>query len=135
MPPVAGHASMMKKSGILRRHHGSDTLEEGSFLDLGAMTFEDEAGALAGTKGTVRLAEILRFEDLHQVSKLAYQGDIVLLDYTSIANDQIAVKRMSLDLKNVTKDTGGDVAGIAKNLIAITPAGIRIDRNKIRPSF
>jgi uncharacterized protein len=135
MPSVTGLASMMKKSGILRRHHGSDTLEEGSFLDLGAMTFEDEAGALVGNKGTVRLAEILRFEDLHQISKLAYQGDIVLLDYTSIANDQIAVKRMSVDLKNVTKDTGGDVAGIAKNLIAITPAGIRIDRNKVRPSF
>jgi hypothetical protein len=126
---------MMKKSGILRRHHGSDTLEEGSFLDLGTMEFEDEAGALAGARGTVRLAEILRFEDLHQVSKFAYQGDIVLLDYTSIANDQIAVKRMSVDLKNVAKDTGGDVAGIAKNLLAITPAGIRIDRQKIRPSF
>jgi SepF-like predicted cell division protein (DUF552 family) len=126
---------MMKKSGILRRHHGSDTLEEGSFLDLGAMSFEDEAGALAGTKGTVRLAEILRFEDLHQISKLAYQGDIVLLDYTSIANDQIAVKRMSIDLKNVTKDTGGDVAGIAKNLICLAPAGFRIDRQKIRSSL
>ena len=126
---------MMKKSGILRRHHGSDTLEEGSFLDLGAMEFDDEAGALAGSKGTVRLAEILRFEDLHHVTKLAYQGDIVLHDYTSISNDQIAVKRMSLDLKNVAKDTGGDVAGIAKNLLAITPAGIRIDRQKIRPSF
>ena len=125
----------MSKSGILRRHHGSDTLEEGTFLDLGAMSFEDEAGALAGARGTVRTAEILRFEDLHQVSKLAYQGDIVLLDYTSIANDQIAVKRMSIDLKNVAKDTGGDVAGIAKNLLAITPAGIRIDRQKIRPSF
>lgn len=110
-------------------------MEEGSFLDLGTMQFEDEAGALAGTKGTVRLAEILRFEDLHQVTKLAYQGDIVLLDYTSIANDQMAVKRMSMDLKNVAKDTGGDVAGIAKNLLAITPAGIRIDRQKIRPSF
>lgn len=126
---------MMKKSGILRRHHGSDTLEEGSFVDLGAMQFEDEASSLAGAKGTVRLAEILRFDDLHQISKFAYQGDIVLLDYTSIANDQIAVKRMSIDLKNVTKDTGGDVAGIAKNLLCITPAGIRIDRQKIRPSF
>jgi uncharacterized protein len=125
----------MPKSGILRRHHGSDTLEEGTFLDLGSMQFEDEAAGLAGARGTVRMAEILRFEDLHQVSKLAYQGDIVLLDYTSIANDQIAVKRMSIDLKNVAKDTGGDVAGIAKNLLAITPAGIRIDRQKIRPSF
>jgi len=126
---------MAKSGGILRRHHGSDTLEEGSFVDLGTMQFEDEAGALAGARGTVRLAEILRFEDLHEITKLAYQGDIVLLDYTSIANDQIAVKRMSVDLKNVAKDTGGDVAGIAKNLLAITPAGIRIDRTKIRPSF
>ncbi|MGI0129778.1 MAG: cell division protein SepF [Thermoplasmata archaeon] len=125
----------MTKSGILRRHHGSDNLEEGTFLDLGAMQFEDELGSLAGARGTVRTAELLRFEDLHQISKLAYQGDIVLLDYTSIANDQIAVKRMSIDLKNVAKDTGGDVAGIAKNLLAITPAGIRIDRQKIRPSF
>jgi len=126
---------MMKKPGILRRHHGSETLEEGSFLDLGAMQFEDEAGALAGARGTVRLAELMRYEDLHTVSKYAYQGDVVLVDYTSISNDQIAMKRLSIDLKNVARDTGGDVAGIAKNLLAITPAGIRIDRQKIRASF
>jgi SepF-like predicted cell division protein (DUF552 family) len=126
---------MMKRSGILRRHHGSDTLEEGSFLDLGQMNFEDEAAGLAGAKGAVRMAEILRFEDLGKISQLAYQGDIVVLDYTSIANDQVAVKRMSMDLKNVAKDTGGDVAGIAKNLLCLTPAGFRIDRQKIRPSF
>jgi len=126
---------MMNKRGILRRHHGADTLEEGTFLDLGSMQFEDEAGALAGNRGTIRMAEIIRFEDLHGVTKLAYGGDIVILDYTSIANDATAVRRMSLDLKNVAKDTGGDVAGIAKNLLALTPAGIRIDRQKIRPTF
>lgn len=125
---------MMKKSSILRRHHGSDTLEEGTFLDLGAMQFEDDGG-LAGARTAVRMAEILRFEDLHQVSKLAYQGDIVVLDYTSIANDPVSIRRMSLDLKNVAKDVGGDVAGIAKNLLCLTPAGVRIDRQKIRPAL
>jgi uncharacterized protein len=126
---------MMGKRGLLRRHHGSDTLEEGTFLDLGAMQFEDEAAGLAGTKGTVRMAELIRFEDIHNVTKLAYGGDIVVVDYTSISNDQVAVRRMSLELKNVVKDTGGDVAGIAKNLLALTPAGMRIDRQKIRPNF
>jgi uncharacterized protein len=126
---------MMRRSSLLRRHHGSDTLEEGTFLDLGAMQFDDEADGLAGAKGTVRMAEILRFDDLHQVSKLAYQGDVVLVDYTSIANDANAVRRMSVDLKNVAKDTGGDVAGIAKNLLCLTPAGFRIDRQKIRSSL
>lgn len=126
---------MMGKRGLLRRHHGSDTLEEGTFLDLGAMQFDDEAAGLAGTKGTVRMAELIRFEDIHNVTKLAYSGDIVVVDYTSISNDQVAVRRMSLELKNVVKDTGGDVAGIAKNLLALTPAGMRIDRQKIRPNF
>jgi len=126
---------MMKRSGILRRHHGAETLEEGSFIDLGTMQFDDEGDRLGGSRSTIRMAEILKFDDLHQAAKLAYQGDIVLLDYTSIANDQTAVRRMSIDLKNIAKDTGGDVAGIAKNLLALTPAGIRIDRQKIRSSF
>lgn len=124
----------MAKSGILRRHHGADTLEEGSFLELGNMTFPDQDLAL-GAKGTVRMAEILRFDDIHTYSKLAYQGDVVILDYTSIANDQQAVRRMSQELKNIARDTGGDVAGIAKNLLCLTPAGIRIDRQKLRPTL
>lgn len=121
---------MLKKSSILRRHHGQDNLEEGTFLDLGAMGFDEEE-SLAGAKA-VRMAEILRFDDVHNISKLAYQGDLVIIDYTSIANDANSVRRMSLDLKNVAKDIGGDVAGIAKNLVCLTPAGFRIDRQKIR---
>lgn len=124
----------MAKSGILRRHHGAETLEEGSFIELGNMTFPDQDLAL-GAKGTVRMAEILRFDDIHTYSKLAYQGDVVILDYTSISNDQQAVRRMSQELKNIARDTGGDVAGIAKNLLCLTPAGIRIDRQKLRPTF
>jgi hypothetical protein len=122
---------MMGKRGILRRHHGDETLEEGSFLDLGAMGFEEEAGLL-GARSVVRLAEIIRFDDLHDATKHVYQGDSVFIDYTSIANDSVAVRRMSVDLKNIAKDVGGDVCGVAKNLLLITPAGIRIDRQKIR---
>lgn len=124
----------MFRKGIMRKHSG-DALEEGSFLDLGAMHFEDEAFALSGAKSTVRVAEIFRFEDLHQLTKFVYNGDILLLDYTSIANDQVAMKRLSTELANISRDTRGDVAGIAKNILAIVPGGMRIDRNKIRPGF
>ena len=124
---------MFRKS-ILKKH-ADDTLEDGTFLDLGAMHFEDEEASLAGGRSTIRMADIFRFEDLQTLTKYAYGGDILILDYTSIANDPVTVKRMSAELKNITKDTGGDVAGIAKNLIALTPAGVRIDRNKLRPSF
>jgi SepF-like predicted cell division protein (DUF552 family) len=124
---------MLGKRGILRRHHGADTLEEGAFLDLGTMQFDDEG--LAGARCTIRMAEIMRLDDLRAATKLAYQGDIVIIDYTSIANDQNSVRRMSVELKNVAKDTSGDVAGIAKNLLALTPAGVRIDRQKIRANL
>ena len=124
----------MAKSGILRRHHGAETLDEESFLDLGKLP-SDEADMALGAKGNIRLADVLRLDDIHVYSKLTYQGDIVILDYTSISNDANAVKRMSQDLKNITRDTGGDVAGIAKNLLCVTPAGVRIDRQKLRPSL
>jgi SepF-like predicted cell division protein (DUF552 family) len=122
---------MLSKRGILRRHHGDETLEEGSFLDLGTMGFEEEAG-LAGARSVVRLAEILRLEDLHEATKFVYQGDSVFVDYTSISNDQVAVRRMSVDLKNIAKDVGGDVCGVSKNLLLLTPTGVRVDRQKIR---
>ncbi len=124
----------MAKSGILRRHHGAETLDEESFLDLGKLP-SDEADMALGAKGNIRLAEVLRLDDIHTYSKLTYQGDIVILDYTSISNDANAVKRMSQDLRNITRDTGGDVAGIAKNLLCLTPAGVRIDRQKLRPTL
>ncbi|HEV2449892.1 MAG TPA: cell division protein SepF [Thermoplasmata archaeon] len=123
---------MLAKRGLLRRHHGDETLEEGSFLDLGAMEFDGEGEGLATARAVVRLAEVMRFDDIHQAAKLAYQGDIVFIDYTSIANDPNTVRRMSVDLKNVAKDLGGDVAGIAKNLLCLTPGGVKIDRQKLR---
>ena len=124
----------MAKERVLRRHHGATSLEEAGFLDLGSMTFPDQELAL-GTKGTIRMAEILRLDDVRAYSKLVYQGDIVVLDYTSIANDQLAVRQMNQELRNIARDTGGDVAGLAKDLLCVTPAGIRIDRQKLRPSL
>jgi uncharacterized protein len=124
---------MLARRGILRRHHGDEALEEGTFLDLGAMSFEGEGEDLATARSVVRMAEVIRFDDVAQAAKLAYQGDIVIVDYTSISNDPTAVRRMSLDLKNVAKDLNGDVAGIAKNLLCLTPNGIKIDRQKVRP--
>jgi SepF-like predicted cell division protein (DUF552 family) len=61
-----------------------------------------------------------------------YNGNILILDYTSIANDELTLKRITNELKYVVKDMNGDVAGIAKNMMIVTPRGIKVDRNKIR---
>ncbi len=124
----------MFRKGLMRKHSG-ETLEEGSFLDLGTMHFDDEDFILSGAKSTVRVAELFRFEDLHSFAKYAYNGDILILDYTTIATDQVAMRRLGTELKNIATDLKGDVAGVAKNMLMLTPSGVRIDRNKLRPNM
>lgn len=122
------HKSLMRK-------HSGESLEEGSFLDLGTMHFDDEDFVLSGARSTVRVAELFRFEDLHAFAKYAYNGDILILDTTSIANDQVAMRRLQTELRNISADLKGDVAAVSKNLVMLTPSGVRIDRNKLRPNM
>jgi uncharacterized protein len=107
---------------------------EEQYLDLGAMQFGDEnIGAHKGSM--IKVAEIYRFEDLKQLTKLLYDGHTLLIDYTSIANDELAIRRISAELQSVAADVKGDVAGVGKNLMVVTSGGIMVDRNKIRGSY
>jgi SepF-like predicted cell division protein (DUF552 family) len=64
-----------------------------------------------------------------------YNGSVLLVDFTAIANDDLAVKRVTAELKNAARDCGGDVAVVSKSLLLATPSGIKIDRNKIKGSY
>jgi len=104
------------------------------YIDLTTMDFPEESGA-GGASAIVKVAEIGRYEDLGQVTNHIYNGNILLLDYTAVSQDQLTLKRITNELKSITKDTGGDMAGIGKNLLIVTPKGIRIDRAKIKASY
>lgn len=107
---------------------------EEQYLDLGAMHFEDEkTGTHSGA--SIKVAEIYRFEDLKGLTKLLYDGHTLLIDYTSLANDEIALRRISAELQSVAADVKGDVAGVGKNLLVVTSGGLVVDRNKIRGSY
>ncbi len=108
------------------------TVETDQYIDLGAMYFED---ANSNAKGTVKLAEIYRYEDLAQISQPIYDGAIMIIDYASISNDTETLKRVTSDLKAIARDTSGDVAAIGHDLIMVTPTGWKIDRNKVRGGF
>ncbi len=102
------------------------------YIDLGDIEFdeiEDEDTVL------VKVAEILRYEDLADLAEYVYKGNILLLDYTSISNDQLALKRVISELKSVVRDTNGDVAGVGKNMLIVTPSGIKVDRKKVRGPY
>jgi hypothetical protein len=123
---------ILKRKPYKKSKEESDVPQD--FVDLTSMDFPDEASA-GGASAVVKVAEISRYEDLGQVTNHIYNGNILLLDYTAVSQDPLTLKRITNELKSITKDTRGDMAGIGKNLLVVTPKGIRIDRNKIKASY
>ncbi|MDH4123005.1 MAG: cell division protein SepF [Thermoplasmata archaeon] len=122
-----------RKSFSPRSDKDAGVVETESYIDLSDMAFEDEG--MADAQMLIRVAEIYRYEDLGSITSHVYNGHVVLLDITSIANDDLTLKRVTSDLRNVVRDVNGDVAGVGKNLLMVTPSGVRIDRNKLRGGF
>ena len=123
--------SQMGMKGHLKKPHGHG---EQQYIDLGEMSFEDEITGMH-TGCTVKIAEIYRYEDLKNLTKYLYEGHTLIIDYSSMANDDLALKRVSSELHSVAEDVNGDVAGIGKSLLVVTSGGLTVDRIKIRGSY
>lgn len=72
---------------------------------------------------------------LTKIAQGAYDGNIIIIDYSPIANDHDALRRITSELKAVARDVNGDVAAIDNNMLILAPNGIKIDRNKIKGGF
>jgi SepF-like predicted cell division protein (DUF552 family) len=110
------------------------TITEGEkYIDLTewAETGKKEVSA----KMYIRVAEVYRYEDLSELTAPIYEGDLLLLDFSPIAGDDFALRRITSELKQLAQDINGDLAGIGRNMLVLAPAGVKIDREKIRPSF
>lgn len=128
---------LKKKSfGSAEESAPRDSMAAEQYIDLTDMVFDDES--LTGTQGAktvVKVGEMFRYEDLSGLSKEVYDDNIVIIDFTSIANDDLTMKRVTAELKNIARDVDGDVAGVGKNLLMVTPRGVKIDRNKMKGGF
>jgi SepF-like predicted cell division protein (DUF552 family) len=105
------------------------------FIDLGEMDLSEFELEGASSGAQVKVAEIHRFEDLANVTTEVYKGNILVVDFGAISSDDTAMRRMSNELKAVARDVKGDVAGIAKNMLVVTPGGMGIDRKVLRGPF
>lgn len=125
-----------KSFGGAEESSSKPTISAEQYVDLTDMVFEDEdlTGA-EGARTVVKVGELFRYDDLSALTKHVYENNIVIVDFTSIANDDLTMKRVTSELKNVARDVDGDVAGVGKNLLMVTPRGIKIDRNKIKGGF
>lgn len=105
---------------------------ERKFIDLADFRVPDPQDS---DRKHLKVAEIHRYEDLMKVSDFVYNGDILILDCTPVATDELQMRRIIQEVRTIGRDVEGDVAGISKDMIAITPRGMGIDRNRIRNSF
>jgi len=121
------------KKPFARAKEDVQTVESDQYIDLGQLNFDEESPL--GGQGMVKVAEIYRYEDVSTIAKPVYNGNILLVDYSAVQNDSLTLKRVTSELKAVARDTNGDVAAIGKNLIVVTPNGIKVDRHKIKGGF
>ncbi len=83
----------------------------------------------------VAVGEIQRYEDIKEISNYVYGGNILILDFSPITDEEVILKRITNELKKMAKDIDGDIAGIGNNLMIISPSGVKVDRRKIRGKY
>jgi hypothetical protein len=94
-----------------------------------------QGGATSGARMHIAVAEIQRYEELKELSDYVYGGNVLILDFTAISDQEVLLKRVTSELKRITDDIGGDVAGIGNNLMVISPSGVKVDRRRLRGRY
>ena len=123
---------LFRKSAEKNDDYRSNQFEVGrTYIDLGVMKGRDPGALKAGGPG-VKFADIDGYRQIPDLSNLIYEGNVIVLDFTPIANDDLELKRTITELKRVVEDINGDIAGIGQNLLIVTPKGMNIDKKKIR---
>jgi hypothetical protein len=125
------------KKGLLKRlkTESKPVPESEKFIDLGdinidGLELESSAGGME-----LRVAEVNSFDDLGPVVDQVYDGNMVLVDISALSTDDAAMRRVANELKSVARDVNGDVAGVGKNILAVTPTGVYINREVLRGPY
>lgn len=79
----------------------------------------------------VKIAEVSSLNQISSLKQEIYNGNILMIDISSIRGDDLMRDRILKELKDVVVDVHGDIAGVKGNTVIVTPTGIKIDRSKI----
>ena len=121
--------------GIVNKIFGEKkTGDVGGYVDL-EKYIETTGTSTASARMHVRVGEIQRYEDLKEFTDYVYGGNVLILDFSPIAEEEVILKRITKDLKKLATEINGDIAGIGNNLMIISPSDVKIDRRKLRGKY
>lgn len=103
--------------------------EEENYAEIDLGQFEEARGRSEET--LIRVAELNSVEILPEIKRELYEGNIVLVDISPLKRDRTALDRAIGELKLAVEDINGDIAGVGDDLVVMTPAKIKIDRDKV----
>jgi len=105
----------------------------GGYVDL--EKYVDSGDGSQTASMYVRVGEIQRYEDLKEFTDYVYGGNVLILDFSPIAEEEVILKRITGDLKKLAQEINGDIAGIGNNLMIIAPSTVKVERRKLRGKF
>ena len=79
----------------------------------------------------IRIAELNNLNELPELKKEVYDGNLLLVDISLLKRDKFNLDRAIKELKQVVEDVHGDIAGVGEEQVIVAPMGVRIDRSKI----
>jgi SepF-like predicted cell division protein (DUF552 family) len=122
-------------SGITSKIFGEKkTATTDGYIDLEKYA-DAQVSNTAGARMRVAIGDIQRYDDLKELTDFVYGGNVLILDFTAISDQEILLKRVTNELKRITDDIGGDVAGIGNNLMVVSPNGVKVERRKLHGKY
>jgi hypothetical protein len=101
-----------------------------NYEELDLSEYEVEIAGEAETY--VRVAELTGLNEVPEVRRQIYEGNIVIADVAFLKHDRLTMDRILKDLRQLAEDVNGDIVGLGGDYIIVTPTGIKVDRSKIR---
>jgi SepF-like predicted cell division protein (DUF552 family) len=123
----------MHTMGFVKRIFGEEPAPKrnpNDYIDLTEYAVPENGAGAANSY--VRVAEIHRIEDIREFSTYVFDGNILILDFKPVMGDEILLRRVTNELRKLAQDVGGDIAGLGEHSIILTPAGVKIDRRKLK---
>jgi SepF-like predicted cell division protein (DUF552 family) len=126
----------MRVMGIVNKIFGEKkTSDVGGYIDLEKYVASEKQEDFTGARMHVRVGEIQRYDDLKDFTDYIYGGNLLILDFSPIVEEEVILKRITNELKSLVQEINGDIAGIGNNLMIISPQDVKIDRRKLRGKF
>ena len=117
--------------GFLEKLLGKEekmAVEDYEELDLSEYEAEIEAEAAMH----IKVAEVTGINEIPEIKRQIYDGNIVIADIAYIRHDKLTLDRIVKDLTGFVEEINGDIVGLGDDYIIITPNGVKVDRQKIR---